>query len=178
MEGWVRKRTTAGPLTLRALRRNAARRAHALRGRGARDGGRHFRQRSDCALEHRVELAAAQGGEHRAVLVLHQRANELGDVRLLEVLSVFGARGLDDAPTVSEEVGHDARELDARIFSLDVKNPTAVADVVVETEYGRRHLGQRATNLSRAPATIQDTAIAVLRPGAASPRAAAIPGFY
>jgi hypothetical protein len=58
------------------------------------------------------------------------------------MLDVVGARRLDDATTVGEEVRDDAREFDARIFRLDVEQPSAVANVVVETEDGRSGQGK------------------------------------
>jgi hypothetical protein len=113
------------------------------RGRTRDAFGRHVRERADRAFEQGVEAAAAERREHRAVLLLHDAANDGGDVRLGRVLGVVRFRRLDDAAAVSEEVRDDARKLHAGIFGLDVEDPAAVADVVVEAEDWRRHFGHR-----------------------------------
>jgi hypothetical protein len=59
------------------------------------------------------------------------------------VLGVVRLCRLDDAAAVSKEVRDDARKLHPGIFGLDMEDPAAMADVVVEAEDWRRHFGHR-----------------------------------
>jgi hypothetical protein len=85
-------------------------------------------------LQERVEITTAQRSEHRLVLLFHHAAHYRGHVDLLDVLAVVRARRLDDATAIGKQVRHDPRKLHARVFRLDVEDPTAMADVVVEAE--------------------------------------------
>ncbi len=117
-------------------------------GRGSRAGNGHGRgrcfgclrvgARPRAVLDQVVELAVAQGDEHRLVLLLHHRPHGLGHRGLAEVLGVRRLRRLEDASTVREEVGDDVRVPHPRVLGLDVEYPSLVADVVVEAEEWRR----------------------------------------
>jgi hypothetical protein len=63
------------------------------------------------------------------------------------MLDVVDSRRLDDATPVSEEVRDDARELHTRVFGLNVEQPSAVADVVVETEDRRSGQGENPAKM-------------------------------
>ena len=96
-----------------------------------------------------IELTVAQGHEHGLVLILHHLPNGVLQPVVADVLRVARLRRLQDASTIHEDVRDDVRMLDARVFGLDVKDSTLVADVVVVAEEGRRSFRHPAPKLTQ-----------------------------
>jgi hypothetical protein len=81
-----------------------------------------------------IELPLTQRAEHRLVLRLHHHAHDLGHLLRAHVIGVRRLRRLQDAAAIGEQVRDDVRVLDARVFRLNVKDASLVANVVVEAE--------------------------------------------
>ena len=91
-----------------------------------------------------IELSIAQGDEHHLVLLLHQIAHDLGHLLAADVFGVGSLDRLQNAPAIHEKVRDDMGMAHTGVFGLDVKQPTAMLDVVIEAEERRlRHSRHR-----------------------------------
>jgi hypothetical protein len=118
---------------LRQIRKQARRHLRRLKRVFRRRGDARDRNRRRLVgIQHVVELPIAQSDEHRLVLLLHQLAYDFGELFVAEVLHVRRLDGLEDPPTIHEQMGDDVRMTNARVFRLDVEELSAVPDVVIE----------------------------------------------
>ena len=91
------------------------------------------------ALGQLVELAGHQPLQHRLVLLLHQPADDFGEIRLAGLLLVARLHAGDDVPA-HEQMRDVVGVREAGILRLHVIDERAVFDVVVEPHDGGRAL--------------------------------------
>jgi hypothetical protein len=80
-----------------------------------------------------VELTNAQNNEHHLVLLLHERTDLLHELILVEKLGIKNLVRLQNPPTIHEQMRDDVKPLHARILDLNIKHPSLITNVIVET---------------------------------------------
>jgi len=91
--------------------------------------------RSGKALRHLAELPRDQTAQHSLVLLFHHPAHQLFEIALASTGGIARLLGGDDI-SAEEKMGDEVGVRQTGVLGLDVIDPLAVLDVVVESDDG------------------------------------------